>query len=114
MPMSKAVELLNLLVEIGLIDAVQIELILEEAKDEKKSIDEILLKNQIVGSEKLTEVKAKLYALPYVDLTEREVDEGILNTISSEVAENYQIVCFDKLAGKIKVGVTQPDNFKAI
>lgn len=112
--MSKVVDLLNLLVEKRLVDAGKIESILEEAKDEKKTIDDILLKNQIVDSEKLTEVKAELYGLPYIDLYEKEIDEGILNTISSEVAENYRIICFDKLAGKIKVGITQPDNFKAI
>lgn len=112
--MSKVVDLLNLLVERNLLDAEQIQSILEEAKDEKKTIDDILLKNQIVSSEKLAEVKSALFSLPYADLTEKEIDEGILNTISSEVAENYRIICFDKLTGKIKVGITQPDNFKAI
>jgi type IV pilus assembly protein PilB len=112
--MSKIVDLLNLLVEKNLLDAPQIENILAEVKNEKKSIDEILLKNKIINSEKLAEIKAQLYFLPYANLAEKEIDEGVLNTISSEVAENYQIVCFDRSIRSIKVGLTQPDNFKAI
>jgi type IV pilus assembly protein PilB len=112
--MSKIVDFLNLLAEEKLISAEQMKEVLADAKAENKTIDDILLKRNILDSEKIVEVKAKLYGYPYANLTEKEVDEGTLNTISSEVAENYRIVCFDRDNKKMHVGITQPDNFKAV
>ena len=112
--MSNVVDLLNSLTEKKLITKEQLNSVLEEAKTNKISVDEILLKNKIVKAEKLAEIKAGLLGLSYIDLTEKDIDEGVLNTISSEVAENYHIICFDKDKDKMYVGITQHDNFKAI
>ena len=55
----------------------------------------------------------KEYGLPYENLIEKDISEGVLSTIPSEVAKNYKIVCFDKTSKAIKVGIIDPGNFKA-
>jgi len=96
----------------GLIKYDQLNIVLEEAKTSKKDVEDILEK--IINVEDLTKVKAKFYNLPYENITELIINNTILNIIPSEVAQNYKIVCFKKEKNVIKVGVVDPDNFKAI
>lgn len=83
----------------------------ETAKDPSK-FEEFL--SNVVEKEKIVKAKAEYYNLPYKDIREIDISEGILNVISKEVAENYHIICFDKVGKIIKVGIMDPDNFKAI
>ncbi len=52
--------------------------------------------------------------MPYIRLQEKKVELEALNTFSSEVAKSYSIVCFERERNKIKVGIIDPGNFKAI
>ena len=112
--MDKQQELINILVHNDIVSSTDIARLEAEAKKDRKKIDELLVRDDLIAEEKLVQIKAKLYELPYQDLTETEIEEGILNTISSEVAENYKIICFDKNGIQIKVGIIDPENFKAI
>jgi len=88
--------------------------IIKEAQSVGKKVEDILISKQLIKPEDLTKIKAEVYKLPYVNLIERSIGEGVVNTISSEVAENYKVICFDKEESRIKVGIIDPDNFKAI
>ena len=112
--MSKQEELLEILLKQGLVSAEQATSVNQEAGKEGKKISDILIKQRLVKLEELAKIIAGLYDLPYFNLIEEKIEEGILNTFSSEVAENYKIICFDKELKKIKVGITDPENFKAI
>ena len=112
--MAKQEEILRHLVENQMLTQEQIIEFKEEAKANKKNIEEILVNKKIIGLEDLTKLKATLYNLPYENLQEKDIDKDIINIISKEVAENYKIICFSKDDQKIKVGIIDPDNFKAI
>jgi len=79
-----------------------------------KKIEDILIGENLIDSEEIAQLKAKVYSLPYQNLLDREVSNEVINIISFEAAENYKIVCFDKSGNKIKVGLTDPENFKAV
>jgi len=79
-----------------------------------KKIEDILIGENLIDSEEIAQLKAKVYGLPYQNLLDREVSNEVINIISFEAAENYKIVCFDKSGNKIKVGLTDPENFKAV
>ncbi len=106
--------LLNLLVEEKLITKEQIAGVKTIAEAKSKSVSDILSEKEMVNSEKLAQAKAKVFNLPYVSLLDKEINGGMLSIISSEVAENYKIICFDQIGKKIKIGMVDPDNFKAI
>ncbi|MFA4941532.1 MAG: GspE/PulE family protein [Patescibacteria group bacterium] len=112
--MNKQEELLKILVEKNIIDAAKAEEIKNKAGMEGRQPEEILLEKNFVDPEKITEVKAKIYGLSYQNLLDKEVNNEILNIISLESAENYKIVCFEKSGNKIKVGLTDPENYKAM
>ena len=112
--MTKQEELLTVLVQNDIIPKDSVSDIAKEMEKPGAKIDDLLIKKRLVDIEKLIQIKARVYNLPYENLQGKELEEKIVNIISNEVAENYRIVCFGREADKIKVGLTDPDNFKAI
>ncbi|MFH1662114.1 MAG: GspE/PulE family protein, partial [Candidatus Falkowbacteria bacterium] len=107
-------KLLNLLAEKNLISAKQF-LELEKIEDfSKKTLKQILIEKEKVDSEEIANAEAKIFGLSYYSLLNKSVNEMALGIIPIEVAENYKIICFEKDGKNIKVGITDPDNFKAI
>ncbi|RLC38252.1 hypothetical protein DRH27_02725 [Candidatus Falkowbacteria bacterium] len=112
--MSKQEELLAILSQKNIIKSEDAGNIVKEAQSAGKKVEDILISRQIINPEDLAQVKSEVYRLPYENLIERNIGEGIVSTISSEVAENYKVICFDKEDNRIKVGILDPDNFKAV
>ena len=112
--MEKQAEIIKILEQTGVITPEKVSEIMAEVSRGKKQFEEVLLEKNIVDAESLYKIKAQAYKLPYENLLEKDISEGVLNTISSEVAQNYKIICFDKTSKKIKVGITDPENFKAM
>lgn len=112
--MTKQEELLALLKKQKILTAEQVDQAIRQAAAKQQAVEDFLLENKLVEAEKLTEIKAQTYGLQYENLTTKKVIEFALNTLQTEVAENYKMVCFDREATHIKVGVIDPDNFKAI
>lgn len=112
--MEKQFELLKLLVDnktLNLEQAIEIKKKLEEGNG---VLEDILISKKIIDSESLVKLRAGIYKLPSVSLLEKDIPGAVLNIISSEVAENYKIICFEKNGNKIKVGIIDPENFKAV
>ncbi len=107
-------DILQLLIDKQLITNEQAKELAQEAENTRKPIDKILAEKKIIDEEELAKLRADFYNLQYVNLAGKEIDEAAINTFSSEVAENYHIVCFENQNGQIKVALTDPNNFKAI
>lgn len=111
--MNKQEELLNKLLADGLIDRERLEQANEKATSTSKLITDILIEDSFIDLETLTEEKAKVYGLKYQSLLNKKIEEAAINIIPFEVAENYKIICFEKNKKEIKIGIVDPDNFKA-
>lgn len=85
-----------------------------EAGAQGGDIVKFILANNILAEDDLIKIRAQYFNIPYVDLNGKKLDFDILHTIPQEFAENYGVICFDRLGNKISVGFTKPDNFKAI
>lgn len=112
--MEKPEIIINKLIEKNLVSESQLMEIKSAMESTGKGIEEIIIDYKIIDSEVLTKIKAEIASLPYRNLIGRKMSEEVLMVIPLEVAENYKIVCFSKEANKIKVGITDPSNFKAI
>lgn len=112
--MPKQDDIIKALIEYNLVGEEILKAAVKEAKEQNKKVEDILLAGKEIKEEDLTKVKATLFGLPYEDLSEKEISDTVLNILSSEVSENYKIISFDKVNDKIKVGIVDPDNFKAI
>jgi len=112
--MGKQEELLELLKASNKLSESSLLEIKGRANASGKKIEDILIGENLIDSEEIAQMKAKVYRLPYQNLLDREVSNEVINIIAFEAAENYRIVCFDKSGNKIKVGLTDPENFKAM
>ncbi len=112
--MDKQDQILKLLVLNKLITQDQLEEVKKTAEIVKRPIEDILLEMKIVDHEDLVKIKANAYDMLYENLADKKMTDKVLSIIPLEVAENYRIICFDKTGEKIKVGITDPNNFKAV
>ena len=107
--MYKPEELLALLEKKNIITpakAVEI----KTALDKKELVLEpFLLKNKIVDSERLTEVKAELHHLLYQNLQTETIKDDALNFLSRDIAHNYSVICFFKDSIVAKIGLVHYD-----
>jgi type IV pilus assembly protein PilB len=79
-----------------------------------KNIEDVLIAQKFVTVEQLTEVKAKTRGVAYASLLDQAISKHALNTISEEVAKNYQVICFNRENQRIDVGVLDMGNLKAL
>ena len=90
------------------------EALLKEAGIKKKNVEELLLASNLVTEEDLAAAKSKFLNIPVVDLQGKQIDRAVLSLIPREVAENYQMISFDRAANEFSVGLVNPQNFKAV
>lgn len=112
--MSKQEKILQIMLDKGILTEEKADKIGQRANIEKKDIEQAILEDGSVDEEELSKAKAIYYDLPYMNLLDKKVDYKTLNTISKEAAENYKIICFERNIRTIKIGITDPDNIKAI
>ena len=111
--MPRTEELVNLLVENKIITSEKLaEIRLLPAF--KVNPEEVIIKNGLVDPDDLIKFKAKIYNLNSKNLADIKIPDQVLNLIPLEVAKNYKIVCFEVSQKKMKVGIVNPENFKAI
>jgi len=111
--MNKKEELIKILLEDKLIKPERLEEI-KATPAFSVNPEEAMLSNGLVDGEDLAKTKAKIYKIKYQSLLDVKINDQALNLIPVEVAENYKIVCFEITGKKMKVGLVDPDNYKAI
>ena len=107
-------DILDILAEKEIITKEEAVELREESAKEKILIEDLLERKKIIDAEGVTKIEAEFHGFPYKNLIDKELSEDALQTIPNEVAQNYKIICFAKENKKIKVGIVDADNFKAI
>jgi type IV pilus assembly protein PilB len=79
-----------------------------------KTLEDELITEKILSSEEIVALKAEAAGMAYRDISDVIVAEDALSVIPFEVAQNYRIACFEKIGDKIKVGLVDPYNSRAI
>ncbi|MFA6995610.1 MAG: GspE/PulE family protein [Patescibacteria group bacterium] len=111
--MDKTEQLLSLLQTQKIIEAAKADEIRQALTKTGQNLDVFLVENKIVDEEKLAELQAALYNLPYLNLIDVEVTKEALSFLPEEIAKTYQIVCFGREDKILKVGLMAP-NLKAM
>lgn len=111
--MAKKKELLDLLVERGVLPQSDADSILREAKNRGKKIDDIL-RERGVDERAVAQTKAALLELP-VKFFEKdeEVPREVMLLLPEDSARHYGLLAFAKDDGSLHVGMTLPDDVKA-
>jgi type IV pilus assembly protein PilB len=111
---QKGKDFLALLVSKNVLAQEKADELAKSVEGKEKTIEEALAGEKILSSEKIVELKAEIAGMAYRDISNFSVSEEALNVIPFEVAQNYKIACFEKNDSKIKVGLIDPYNSRAI
>jgi len=74
-----------------------------------KDLESYLLSKQYVEDVELAKVKSEMYAIPYMNISEEEIDKDILNLIPSEAAQKNEAVAYGLTDdGRVKLAMREP------
>lgn len=113
------VELEKLLVEEKVLSTAQIEEHRKAAKTSGTPLFGELVQSSAVSNEELTRLIAKVSNVPYVDLSNATIEQGVLLLLPQEVAERYMAVPLGKLGGanngsRLAVAMLDANNVQAV
>src|SRR3954465_15583514 len=73
-----------------------------------------LVKLGLVKDEEITALLSKQYGVPSINLTQFEIDAGIIKLIPAETAHKYQIVPLSRAGATLTIAMTDPTNVFAM
>lgn len=106
--------ILDILVTQGNLTAEQKEQVVELANSNALTIENALKQKAFVSDEDIAQAKAMLFDMQYQDLAEIDLTTEALHVIPEDIANNYRLVCFAIDEKEIFIGLTNPQNLKAL
>src|SRR3954469_10699304 len=73
-----------------------------------------LVKLGFVKDEELTALLSKQYGVPSINLTQFEIDPGVIKLIPAETAQKYQIIPLSRSGATLTIAMTDPTNVFAM
>ncbi len=107
-------KILNSLKELKIIEASQLEKIVEESKKTNVSLEDLLISRDLISSENLGKIKADILNLPYFSSKNISIDQETLEIIPEIVAKKQRIIAFKQDAKGLKVAMSDPSNQEII
>ncbi|MFH0951816.1 MAG: GspE/PulE family protein [Patescibacteria group bacterium] len=107
-------DLLDVLLSSKAINEGTYKAIREESQRTGQPIELIIEAKKTVREDDLVKAKSLLYNIPFADLFGRLVRAEVLNIIPQELAENYQIVAFNRVGSEVSMAMVNPSDYKAL
>ncbi len=87
-----------------------------EAKAAKKAltIEQFLISEGIIDETALYTGAAKLYDVPYTSIKGREIKKEILNLIPAVLAQNHNLIAFEKQDDTVSLAMLDPEDIETI
>src|SRR5574339_296077 len=73
-----------------------------------------LVKMGFVKDEEITALLSKQYGVPSINLTQFDIDPGVIKLIPAETAQKYQIVPLSRSGATLTIAMTDPTNVFAM
>ena len=112
--MPIAQKLLDQLIEKKILTPESWKTVVAAAEKSESDPEEQLVQDGLISEESLAKMKGELFGLPFVDLDEIEVSEETLKIIPQAVAQNFQLVLFEKKGNEVSVALVNPDDYRGI
>jgi type IV pilus assembly protein PilB len=113
-PVSQTQQLLDFLLEKKLIFPPKVQELKEESLETGKDLIALLEAKGGVAEEDLWRAKAQVAKMPYMDLFGLTIAPAVLNLMSEDLAATYQMVPIERKENVVKVGMVNPNDFKAL
>src|SRR5947207_4933111 len=96
------------------INAEQLQQALNHQKANGGKLGYNLVKMGLVKDEEITALLSKQYGVPSINLTQFEIDPGIIKLIPGETAHKYQIIPLSRSGATLTIAMTDPTNVFAM
>ena len=114
MTTKSTAKLEDLLIDLNIITKKQLDLIKVQSAESGQSIEKILIEMPEIPKEDLCKVMAISLNMPYVDLRTKKIDSKVLNVITRDMAEKYQVVPFGIIGQFLNVAMVDPNDVQSI
>lgn len=78
-----------------------------------QSLEGLLIADKSFTPQSFNVLKSEVYQIESADLSDITIERAVLELLSPKVATNYQMIIFAREKNVIKVGLVDPNNFKA-
>jgi len=107
-------QLIDLLVNEGLVSAEIIAAAQAEATQTNQPLIPLLTKKNIVDDELLTHGLAQVSGVPYVNLSNSMIDQNILSLLPEDIAEHFMAVPLAEIQNRLAVAMIDAGNVQAV
>lgn len=107
-------KLIELFIAEGLVSAETLRAAGEAAKKENKPLFSLLTDQAIIDDEMLTHAIAQLSGVPYVNLSNTNVDQSILSLLPEDTAERFMAVPLSEVQNRLAVAMIDANNVQAV
>lgn len=87
---------------------------IKEDPENAPAFEELVVEENMLEAEQVIEAKAALLNIPYIDLTNYEVDPEVLDLIPANVAREFMLFPLFRIDGTLLMAMTDPKDVKAI
>jgi type IV pilus assembly protein PilB len=93
----------------------QLKVLREQEKSEKKPLQDILIKNNVINEKELTKLYANEIDVPYIEFVPRELSKEVLKLLPERIARQYKAIVFNIDAeGNRLIALEDPDDVQGI
>ena len=107
-------ELGQLLIEQGIINAVQLDQALAVQKTKGGLIGEVLVQLGYTKEEDIAKALTLQYGFPYIPLSSYDISSEVVNVIPSAVARKHMLIAIDKIGTNLTIAMANPLNMQVI
>ena len=98
----------------GLITPEKFSLVVKESKEKGEPLFSAMISGGYITNEDLTKTIATVTKMPYVNLTNANIDPKILSLLPRDVAERYMAVPLGEMNNRLVVAMLDADNVQAV
>ena len=102
------------MVKAGLFNLADLEKYRAEAKQQRLPLLSYLVDNNRVTNEALTKAIAQVSGVPYVNLTDAQVDQKVLGLLPKDIAEHFMAVPLGEVQNRLAVAMLDANNVQAV
>lgn len=93
----------------------QLSALVEQQKTDKRPLQDIVLRNNLISEKDLTQLYATQISVPFVELIPRNLHKSVLKLIPEHIARQYSVVLFDvTMDGAKLLAMEDPDDVQAL
>ncbi len=99
----------------GKVSEEQVVALREQAKTEKKPLQDIVLAGNVISEKDLTKLYSKEIDIPFIELNSKEIPREVLRLIPERIARQYKVVLFGvEDDGSKLLAMEDPDDIQAV